>query len=73
MLLFISLPKHIQGFLQPLKDIYVKASHYCSTIFIGDFNVDMLKNTIFSKQLTNYLHQRKFILTFLESITIHNS
>jgi hypothetical protein len=72
MLLFISFPKHIQSFLQLLKDIYVKASHYCSTIFIGDFNKDMLKNAMLSKQLTNYMHQCKFILTFLESTTIHN-
>jgi hypothetical protein len=72
MLLFISLAKHIQCFLQLLNDIYVKVSCYCLTIFIGDFNVDMLKNTMLSKQLTNYMHQHKFILTFLESTTIHN-
>jgi hypothetical protein len=73
LLLFISPPQHIQSFLQLLKDIYVKAPHHCPTIFIGGFNVDMLKNTTSSKQLIGYMHQHKFVLTFLKSTTIYNS
>jgi hypothetical protein len=64
---------HIQSFLQLLESIYVKASHNFPTIFIGDFNVNMLKNTITSKQLVNYMHQCKFTLNFQESTTIHDS
>ncbi len=51
----------------------MKAPCHCPTIVINDFNVDMLENTSSSKKLKDYMQQRKFILTFLESITIHNS
>ncbi len=64
---------HIQSFFQLLENIYVKASHHFPTIFIGNFNVDMLKSTIPSKQLVNYMHQCKFTLNFQESTTIHDS
>jgi len=64
---------HIQSFLQLLENIIIKASHHFPTIFIGDFNVDMLKNTISSKQLINYMHQWKFPLNFEESTTTHDS
>jgi hypothetical protein len=73
LLLFINPPQHIQSFFQLLKNIYIKALHHCPTIFIGDFNVDMLKNITSSKQLTYYMHQQNFALTFLKSTTIYNS
>ncbi len=43
--------KCIENFLQLLKKNYVKVPHYCLTIFIGDFNVNMLENILASKQL----------------------
>jgi hypothetical protein len=43
---------HIQSFFQLLENIYIKALYHCLTIFIGDFNVEMLKNITSSKQLT---------------------
>jgi hypothetical protein len=65
--------QHIEFFLQLLKCIYVKAPCHCPTIVIGDFNVDMLENISSLQKLKDYMQQHKFILTFLERITIHNS
>jgi hypothetical protein len=51
---------HIQSFFQLLENIYIKALHHCPTIFIGDFNVEVLKNITSSIQLTYYMHQHNW-------------
>jgi hypothetical protein len=71
LLLSIKLPQHLlKLFFNYLEVIYAKAPHYCPTIFIGDFNVNMLKNTLSSKQLPNYMQQHQFVFKFSEK---HNN
>jgi hypothetical protein len=74
LLLSIKLPQHLLTFsFNYLENIYAKAPHYCPTIFIGDFSVNMLENISSSKQLPNYMQQHQFVLTFPKSTTIYKS
>ncbi len=74
LLLSINLPQHLLTFsFNYLENIYAKAPHYCPTIFIGDFNVNMLENTLSSKQLPDYMQQHQFVLNFPKSTTIYKS
>jgi hypothetical protein len=42
LLLSINLPQHLLKFpFNYLENIYAKAPHYCPTIFIADFSVNM--------------------------------
>jgi hypothetical protein len=51
---------HIEGFLQLLECIYVKAPYHCPTTFIRDVNVDMLENTLSLKQLKDHIYSNLF-------------
>ncbi len=71
LLLSINLPQHLLKFsFNYLKNIYAKAPHYCPTIFTADFSVNMLQNTLSSKQLPDYMQQHQLVLNFLKNITV---
>jgi endonuclease/exonuclease/phosphatase family metal-dependent hydrolase len=43
------------------------------TILIGDFNINMLKETFQSTTFQNLMHKNRLKLTFFESTTINNT
>jgi hypothetical protein len=60
-------------FISTLENIVTKKFTNCQTIIIGDFNINMLTNTIESITLQNYMKTHSFHITFIESTTLNNN
>jgi hypothetical protein len=60
-------------FISIIKNIITKIPTNCPTIIIGDFNINMLTNTIESITLQNYMNTHGFHITFIESTTPNNT
>jgi endonuclease/exonuclease/phosphatase family metal-dependent hydrolase len=56
-----------------LNNIVTKIPTNYPTIIIGDFNINMLTNTIESITLQNYMNTHNFHITFIQSITCNNT
>jgi endonuclease/exonuclease/phosphatase family metal-dependent hydrolase len=60
-------------FISVLENIITKIPTNYPTIIIGDFNINMLTNTIESITLQNYINTHGFHITFIASTTPNNT
>jgi hypothetical protein len=60
-------------FISTLENIVTNFFTNYPTIIIGDFNINMLTNTIKSITLQNYMKTHSFHITFIESTTLNNN
>ncbi len=60
-------------FISILENIVTKFPTNYPSIIIGDFNINMLSNTIESITLQNYMNTHNFHITFIQSITSNNT
>jgi hypothetical protein len=60
-------------FISILKNIVTNFFTNCPTIIIGDFNINMLTNTIESITLQNYMKTHSFHITFIKSTIFNNT
>ncbi len=60
-------------FISIFKNIVTKIPTNCPTIIIGDFNINMLTNTIESITLQNYMNTHDFHIIFIQNTTPNNT